>query len=95
MSFDSFDDTQIKKKVDKETADLQRKNCWVNTTISNLRDENIRLGHTELDTRNASWSSGSLFDCKSHDLKSFQKTYKKQRRYRSAILEDNSHFIGF
>jgi hypothetical protein len=33
MSFDSFDDTQIKKKVDKETADLQRKNCWVNTTI--------------------------------------------------------------
>jgi hypothetical protein len=29
---------------------MQRKNCWVNTSNYQIWDENIRLGHTELDT---------------------------------------------
>jgi hypothetical protein len=57
--------------------------------LSNLRDENIRLGHTELDTE-TSWSSGSLFDCQSHDLVKipFRKPTKATERYRSAIVEE-------
>jgi hypothetical protein len=67
MSFDSFDDTQIKKKVDKETEDAEEKLLGKYQQLSNLRDENIRLA-TPIRYRNASWSSGSLFDCQSHDL---------------------------
>jgi hypothetical protein len=64
MSFDSFDDTKSRK----ETAeDAEEKLLGKYQQLSNLRDENIRLGHTELDTE-TSWSSGSLFDCQSHDL---------------------------
>jgi hypothetical protein len=51
MSFDSFDDTQTKKKVPKETAeDAEEKLLSEYQQLSNVRDENIRLGNTELDT---------------------------------------------
>jgi hypothetical protein len=90
MSFDSLDDTQIKKKVAKETAeDAEEKLLGKYQQLSNLRDENIRLA-TPIRYRNASWSSGSLFDCQSHELVKipFRKPTKATERYRSAIVED-------
>jgi hypothetical protein len=61
MSFDRR--YQIEKKFTKETVEnAEEKLFGKYQQLSNLRDENIRLGNTELD-RNASWSSGSLFDC--------------------------------
>jgi hypothetical protein len=48
MSFDSLD-TQIEKKFTKETENAEEK-LFKYQQLSNLRDENIRLGNTELDT---------------------------------------------
>jgi hypothetical protein len=51
MSFDSLDDTKIEKKFTKETVENAEESCLVNKELSNLRDENIRLGNTELQKR--------------------------------------------
>jgi hypothetical protein len=52
MSFDSLDDTKIEKKFTKETVENAEESCLVNNQqLSNLRDENIRLGNTELQKR--------------------------------------------
>lgn len=51
MSFDSLDDTQIKEKLVKETVeDAEKKLLGKYQQLSNVRDENIRLGNIELDT---------------------------------------------
>jgi hypothetical protein len=51
MSFDSLDDTKIEKKFTKETVEnAEEKLFGKYQQLSNLRDENIRLGNTELDT---------------------------------------------
>jgi hypothetical protein len=48
--------------------------------LSNLRDENIRLGHTELDTETLhGLQEAYLIANHMIWLKSLQKTYKKQR----------------
>jgi uncharacterized membrane protein YccC len=51
MSFDSLNDAQTNKKVGEETAeDAQDKLQKNYQELSNIRDENIRLGNTKLDT---------------------------------------------
>jgi hypothetical protein len=56
--------------------------------LSNLRDENIRLGHTELDTETLhGLQEAYLIANHMTWLKSLQKT-KATERYRSAIVED-------
>jgi hypothetical protein len=55
--------------------------------LSNLRDENIRLGNTELDTETLHGLQEAYLINHMNWLKSFQKTYKKQRSYRSAIIK--------
>jgi hypothetical protein len=48
MSFDSLDDTQIEKKFTKETVEnAEEKLFGKYQQLSNLRDENIRLGNTD------------------------------------------------
>jgi hypothetical protein len=56
--------------------------------LSNLRDENIRLGHTELDTETLhGLQEAYLIANHMTWLKSFQKTYKATERYRLTIVE--------
>ena len=51
LSFDTLDHTQIKKNVAEETVDTaQEKLLGYYHQLSNIRDENIRQGNTELDT---------------------------------------------
>jgi hypothetical protein len=47
MSFDSLDDTQIEKKFTKETVENAEEKLFGKYQLSNLRDENIRLGNTD------------------------------------------------
>lgn len=91
MSFDSLDDTQIKKKVAKETAeDAEEKLLGKYQQLSNLRDENIRLGHTELDTETLhGLQEAYLIANHMTWLKSLSENLQKAtERYRSAIVED-------
>ena len=51
LSIDTLDHTQIKKNVAEETVDTaQEKLLGYYHQLSNIRDENIRQGNTELDT---------------------------------------------
>ncbi|SDW56301.1 FUSC family protein [Flavobacterium degerlachei] len=91
MSIDSFGDTQIKKKVDKETAeDAEEKLLGKYQQLSNLRDENIRLGHTELDTETLhGLQEAYLIANHMTWLKSLSENLQKAtERYRSAIVEE-------
>jgi uncharacterized membrane protein YccC len=91
MSFDSLDDTQIKKKVAKETAeDAEEKLLGKYQQLSNLRDENIRLGHTELDTETLhGLQEAYLIANHMTWLKSLSENLQKATdRYRSAIVEE-------
>jgi hypothetical protein len=78
MSFDSLDDTQIEKKFTKETVEnAEEKLFGKYQQLSNLRDENIRLGNTELDTETLhGLQEAYLIANHMNWLKSFQKTYK-------------------
>ncbi|MGO4817621.1 FUSC family membrane protein [Flavobacterium sp. W22_SRS_FP1] len=91
MSFDSLDDTQIKKKVAKEPAeDAEEKLMGKYQQLSNLRDENIRLGHTELDTETLhGLQEAYLIANHMTWLKSLSENLQKTtERYRSAIIEE-------
>jgi hypothetical protein len=57
--------------------------------LSNLRDENIRLGNTELDTETLhGLQEAYLIANHMNWLKSLRKTYKATKRYRSAIIKE-------
>jgi uncharacterized membrane protein YccC len=91
MSFDSLDDTQIKKKVSKEPAeDAEEKLLGKYQQLSNLRDENIRLGHTELDTETLhGLQEAYLIANHMTWLKSLSENLQKTtERYRLAIVEE-------
>jgi hypothetical protein len=61
--------------------------------LSNLRDENIRLGNTELDTETLhGLQEAYLIANHMNWLKSW-KTYKATKRYRSAIIKKNNNFL--
>jgi len=90
MSFDSFDDTQTKKKVAKETAeDAEEKLLGKYQQLSNLRDENIRLGNTELDTETLhGLQEAYLIANHMTWLKSLSENLQKAtERYRLTIVE--------
>ncbi len=91
MSFDSLDDTQIKKKISKEPAeDAEEKLLSKYQQLSNLRDENIRLGHTELDTETLhGLQEAYLIANHITWLKSLSENLQKAtERYRLAIVEE-------
>lgn len=90
MSFDSFDDTQTKKKVAKETAeDAKEKLLSEYQQLSNVRDENIRLGNTELDTETLhGLQEAYLIANHMTWLKSLSENLQKAtERYRLTIVE--------
>jgi hypothetical protein len=95
MSFDSLDDTQIEKKFTKETVEnAEEKLFGKYQQLSNLRDENIRLGNTELDTETLhGLQEAYLIANHMNWLKSLQKTYKATKRYRSAIIKKNKFYF--
>jgi hypothetical protein len=56
--------------------------------LSNLRDENIRLGNTELDTETLhGLQEAYLIANHMNWLKTFRKPTKATKRYRSAIIK--------
>jgi uncharacterized membrane protein YccC len=90
ISFDSLDDTQIKKKVAKEPAeDAEEKLLGKYRQLSNLRDKNIRLGHTELDTETLhGLQEAYLIANQMTWLKSLSENLQKAtEHYRLAIVE--------
>jgi uncharacterized membrane protein YccC len=91
MSFDSLDDTQIEKKLAKETVEnAEEKLFGKYQQLSNLRDENIRLGNTELDTETLhGLQEAYLIANHMTWLKSLSENLQKAtKRYRSAIIEE-------
>jgi hypothetical protein len=90
MSFDSLDDTQIEKKFTKETVENAEEMLFGKyQQLSNLRDENIRLGNTELDTETLhGLQEAYLIANHMNWLISFRKPTKATKRYRSAIIKE-------
>jgi uncharacterized membrane protein YccC len=91
MSFDSLDDTQIEKKFTKETVEnAEEKLFGKYQQLSNLRDENIRLGNTELDTETLhGLQEAYLIANHMNWLKSLSENLQKAtKRYRSAIIKE-------
>jgi hypothetical protein len=98
MSFDSLDDTQIEKKFTKETVEnAEEKLFGKYQQLSNLRDENIRLGNTELDTETLhGLQEAYLIANHMNWLKSLSKTYKSNETLSlSYIIKKNNNFIKF
>jgi uncharacterized membrane protein YccC len=91
VSFDSLDDPQIiKKDVEAPVENAQEKLMSKYQQLSNLRDENIRLGNTELDTETLhGLQEAYLIANHMTWLKSLSENLKKAtERYRSAVVED-------
>ncbi len=91
MSFDSLDHTQVKKKVAEETVEYaQEKLLSKYEKLSNLRDENIKQGNTELDTETLhALQEAYLITNHLGWLKSLSENLKKAtERYRSSIVDD-------
>lgn len=91
MSVDSLDRTQIKQKIAEDLADdAQEKLLGKYKELSNLRDENIRKGHTELDTETLhGLQEAYLISNHMSWLKSLSENLQKAtERYRSSIEND-------
>ncbi|MBU0942318.1 MAG: FUSC family protein [Bacteroidetes bacterium] len=91
ISIDSLGDKQTKKKVDQETVDIaQEKLQGKYQQLSNLRDENIKHGNTELDTETLhGLQEAYLIANHMTWLKSLsEKLNKTTERYQSSILEE-------
>lgn len=91
ISFDSLDDTQIKKTVTEETVeDAEEKLLGKYQQLSNLRDENIRQGNTELDTETLhGLQEAYLIANHMTWLKSLSENLQKATKgYHSSIVED-------
>jgi uncharacterized membrane protein YccC len=91
MSFDSLEHTKIKNKVAEETVEYaQEKLLGKYVQLSNLRDENIKQGNTELDTQTLHGLQEAYLITNHLDwLKSLSENLKKAtERYRSSILDD-------
>jgi hypothetical protein len=91
ISSDSLEDSEIKKKIALETVEeaedqLLRKY----QQLSNLRDENIRKGNTELDTETLhALQEAYLIANHMNWLKSLSENLKKAtERYRLSIVEE-------
>jgi uncharacterized membrane protein YccC len=90
MSVDSLVDTQIKKKVsDGNIEDAEDKLLGKYHQLSNLRDENIKLGNTELDTETLhGLQEAYLIANHMTWLKSLSENLQKAtERYRLTIVE--------
>jgi hypothetical protein len=90
MSFDNLDDTHIKKKVAEKTVEeAQEKLLKKYRYLSNLRDENIKQGNTELDTETLhALQEAYLIANHMTWLKSLSENLKKAtEQYRSSIVD--------
>jgi uncharacterized membrane protein YccC len=90
-SFDSLDDRKIDEKMAEETVeDAEEKLMSKYQQLSNLRDENIRLGNTELDTETLhGLQEAYLIANHMTWLKSLSENLQKAtQRYRLAIVKD-------
>ena len=90
---DSLDHTQFKKKLTEETAeDAQEKLLGKYQHLSNKRDENIKQGHTELDTETLhALQEAYLISNHMGWLKSLSENLEKTtERYRDSIIDRQS-----
>ncbi|TLP74102.1 FUSC family protein [Maribacter sp. ACAM166] len=91
MSYDSLGQTQIKKKIAEETVEYAQENLLDKyQQLSNLRDENIRQGNTELDTETLhGLQEAYLITNHMSWLKSLSETLRKAtERYRSSFVDE-------
>jgi hypothetical protein len=90
-SFDSLDHTLLDKKIDEEKVeDAQESLLHKYQHLSNLRDEDIRQGNTELDTETLhGLQEAYLIANHMNWLKSLSENLEKATKsYRSAILDE-------
>jgi hypothetical protein len=93
MACESLDDTQFKQKVTEETGeDAQEKLLGNYQHLSKKRDENIRQGHTELDTETLhALQEAYLISNHMGWLKSLSESLEKAtERYRYSIIDKQS-----
>lgn len=90
MSYNSLDHTQIKEKVAEETAErAQEKLLDKYRQLSNLRDDSIKQGNTELDTKTLhSLQEAFLITNHINWLQSLSENLKKAtERYQHSIID--------
>jgi uncharacterized membrane protein YccC len=90
LSFDILENTQIKKEIPEETAQNAQETLLGNyQQLSNIRDENIRQGNTELDTETLhGLQEAYLIANHMSWLKSLSDTLKKATEsYRSSLAD--------
>jgi hypothetical protein len=93
IACESLDHTQLKKKVTEETGgDAQEKLLGKYQHLSKKRDENIRQGHTELDTETLhALQEAYLISNHMGWLKSLSENLEKAtERYRYSIINKQS-----